>query len=512
MPIMSKLSDTVLNEATGQVINGIPPALIKNFNAYEILEPKKVPTSPSSTSSENLLIDFKTPADGPRFIEKEEEGFTIIDLYQNIFVSPELVSKKSTTQTNVDYEDFLRKLESGNKIDSGKHSQKISYSPTAKQFEIINHPEIVRAKVNSLDFDFAHFDKINQQQSTVTANDNETEHKQETETYQEELIDEVLLDRSVEKNKLANRKNKEDFKDVRVLSPPIISNNRNSRRTFSSQQNSSKTQEYLKYYPNNPRRNEGPSTNFNENYFKQPPYSRVEAFGNGHFNKSESWKKTTPTRNYNDNSSKNSRVPCPPHSHGGNGVCSNEESCNPAPTFTPDKNGHYNTLFQYLKMRARAYRKLLKENGIEDEDENTKSKPFVSDVNALIKSNVDPGKMMKMPIETVTKDNKDYAKNRIPTEEYKKRVYTKGPDVDEKRVALPQLLNKLSIQKQEREAKSNVKKRLILHPESVNDTADGNQAPMPVLEPTVLMEDCNKERLVSLKVRQKLSELVQGDI
>ncbi|KAJ8704865.1 hypothetical protein PYW08_012185 [Mythimna loreyi] len=117
----------------------IPPNLLKNFNVYEILEPQKNCAISSDGTTVDKLIDiddcsrdsgFQDSDLHPAFFDKNRD-FDLVDLYQNIFVTPQHIVKKkefedfcidetTSSQSNVfdaGFKQFFDKLESGEKVD-----------------------------------------------------------------------------------------------------------------------------------------------------------------------------------------------------------------------------------------------------------------------------------------------------------------------------------------------------------------------------------------------------------
>lgn len=149
-------------------------------------------------------------------------------------------------------------------------------------------------------------------------------------------------------------------------------------------------------------------------------------------------------------------------------------------------------------------------------------------------------------LQTAKLDKKLYAKRQTKSER-EKILYTKGPDLYEKSVVLPQIMKRLAIRKKENEVK--LTRRLILdsgkssskcscdcsYKMALNSTNEkkeslkGNESPatrpdlftVPIknkaevdspevkINPIVAMEDCNKERLIAHRVRSAFERFVQ---
>ncbi|XP_064076247.1 uncharacterized protein LOC113400617 [Vanessa tameamea] len=117
-------------------------------------------------------------------------------------------------------------------------------------------------------------------------------------------------------------------------------------------------------------------------------------------------------------------------------------------------------------------------------------------------------------LQTIKKDNKAFIKRRLVVNDSEKVGFTKGPNIYEKSVVLPQIIERLGERKKLLDAKKNIKRKLILDKCNFQmDKRSGNnssrmiiEGEIPVLQPEVLMEDCNRERLRALKIRRAFQE------
>lgn len=105
-------------------------------------------------------------------------------------------------------------------------------------------------------------------------------------------------------------------------------------------------------------------------------------------------------------------------------------------------------------------------------------------------------------LQSIKKDNKAFNKRRIVKKDSEKIGFTKGPDIYEKSVVLPQIIQRLSERRKNLDARNNVTKKLVL------DRGRNEGLMVPKLSPEVLMEDCNKERLKALKLRTAFENFV----
>lgn len=111
----------------------------------------------------------------------------------------------------------------------------------------------------------------------------------------------------------------------------------------------------------------------------------------------------------------------------------------------------------------------------------------------------------------IKKNSKQYAKKNIRVSDEDKRNFTKGPSLDEKTTVLPQIMKRLIAKKDEMNKENNWHKRLILD--------DGTCRKKPVmrlahnknevmLNPEILTEDCNRDRLRALQTRRMFESFV----
>lgn len=115
----------------------ISPNLLKNFNVYDILKPEKNGAKSSDATKVDKLIDiddcskdsgFQDADLNPALLDKNRD-FDLVDLYQNIFVTPQHIKKKEEAAVEVEaplsatnvidagFKKFFDMLESGQKTD-----------------------------------------------------------------------------------------------------------------------------------------------------------------------------------------------------------------------------------------------------------------------------------------------------------------------------------------------------------------------------------------------------------
>ncbi|XP_050360192.1 uncharacterized protein LOC126779998 [Nymphalis io] len=119
-------------------------------------------------------------------------------------------------------------------------------------------------------------------------------------------------------------------------------------------------------------------------------------------------------------------------------------------------------------------------------------------------------------LQTIKKDNKVFNKRRVVVKDSAKAGFTKGPNIYEKSIVLPQIVKRLGERKRILDEKKNIKRKLILDKCNLqmdncsgidnSRTRNNIKVDLPVLQPEVLMKDCNRERLRALKIRRAFQE------
>lgn len=471
--------------------NGIPQNLIKNFNIYEVLEPIKV----NKLKEDTLLIDLGESSQvrneisdsrPTRSTQEENDGFSMIDLYQNIYVTPELVSKpiekpvSNNQTTNVDYEEFLRKLDMKKKFNSipepslDKKSYKTHQAELEQTFDNLGYKEHRSMTNNGVYHNFDSSDPA--------------EH--------EKLIDE-LLDRSLSALKIS--KATDVAGKARVLKTPNLTNNtRNEsfvlhKDNMKSVHNVASTRQVL--YVNDDGLLKEAFILPQASITREPVTINSESKLNDNlvsgFLKAMECKdiklKTAqdqPANHTSTNAGLQSSLP-----------------------FSARYDGPNLSTLLLNNDKLAKWKTTVKNANINDSK-------FNNDTFELIKTTTDPEIMSVMPVKAVIKDNKAFAKKLRITSDSEKRNYTKGPDLNEKRVVIPQILDRLGLEKKVYTNKKNFQRRLILDAGSKQSgKSNGKCIEIPVtLEPTTLMEDCNMERLKAFRTRQKFDNFVNGSI
>uniref|UniRef100_A0A2A4K9J3 Uncharacterized protein n=1 Tax=Heliothis virescens TaxID=7102 RepID=A0A2A4K9J3_HELVI len=148
----------------------IPPNLLKNFNVYDILEPQKTTAKTSDVAKVDKLIDIDDCSKdsgvesldlNASFFDKNRD-FDLVDLFQNIFVTPQHIKQKETDSNEIDgasnflasnhvehppgFDEFLDILESGKKIDWTNLGQS-KKEPVSKYDFIEKTPKVLVPKV-----------------------------------------------------------------------------------------------------------------------------------------------------------------------------------------------------------------------------------------------------------------------------------------------------------------------------------------------------------------------------
>ncbi|XP_045525423.1 uncharacterized protein LOC123714857 [Pieris brassicae] len=105
-------------------------------------------------------------------------------------------------------------------------------------------------------------------------------------------------------------------------------------------------------------------------------------------------------------------------------------------------------------------------------------------------------------LQTVVKDQKLYAKQ-MKLKENNQNL-TKGPDIYEKSIILPQIMERLAARKKILDEQRDWKRRLVLDSGESKFNED-----IPSVRTEILMADCNKERLANLKIRASFENFIK---
>ncbi|XP_047522331.1 uncharacterized protein LOC125061150 [Pieris napi] len=105
-------------------------------------------------------------------------------------------------------------------------------------------------------------------------------------------------------------------------------------------------------------------------------------------------------------------------------------------------------------------------------------------------------------LQTVVKDQKLYAKQ-MKLKENNQNL-TKGPDIYEKSIILPQIMERLAARKKILDDQRDWKRRLVLDSGESKINED-----IPCVKTEILMADCNKERLANLKIRTSFENFIK---
>ncbi|XP_045489063.1 uncharacterized protein LOC110998955 [Pieris rapae] len=105
-------------------------------------------------------------------------------------------------------------------------------------------------------------------------------------------------------------------------------------------------------------------------------------------------------------------------------------------------------------------------------------------------------------LQTVVKDQKLYAKQ-MKLKENNQNL-TKGPDIYEKSIILPQIMERLAARKKVLDDQRDWKRRLVLDSGESKFNED-----IPSVKTEILKADCNKERLTNLKIRSSFENFIK---
>ncbi|XP_047543020.1 uncharacterized protein LOC125075337 [Vanessa atalanta] len=412
---MWSVSSNELNDETKSI-----PAL-KNFNPYHILEPIKVETVDRNNVVTGTLIDIKTDENnietdlnlnGSYLDKVKKTEFTLVDLFENLYVSPQHVLKNDKDNSI----DFLETSTSDVKFESPNSSNLDETEDTLQYTKARTFDEIFDSAVS------LRFPKL----EPICGNG----------TLSEDTIDAVG-----DINTLSIECQKPIEKLATIAIPKL--------EKLINKENCEVNSKYI-----DPQHR---ATNFN----KSPPADSNFHFYEDHIFNNISEMKLQSLQNQSKETKRN--------------------------------------LFQADSVTR--YTKDIKSILI---DQNRP--PIVPISNGVA-----------IPIlQTIKKDNKAFIKRRLVMNDSEKVGFTKGPTIYEKSVVLPQIIERLGERKKLLDAKKNIKRKLILDKCNFQmDKRSGNnssgminkiEAEIPVLQPEVLMEDCNRERLRALKIRRAFQE------
>ncbi|CAH0404088.1 unnamed protein product [Chilo suppressalis] len=458
----------------------------KNFNPYEILTPQR------STINEPLIdlgtLDEATCVAANKLTENvwnstsanKSKGFDAIDLYENILVTPQLVNNQNhmTIENHIDFKEFFNKLESGKKhdwlnINSEPSQQKGAgeSSPTTidKSHNCGNSRDINVLKTEIL------FDKT---EYSAKHDYFFVERTCEYKTTEEDIIEEVLLDKTLEKIKFAELNKPTEV--LKVLPTPTIYLSKRS-------ENINKSSNYTIETPKNIV-----NDNLNDKTINQELVTKK-------IQKCSSFNDNFPIR---DSSSSKDISGTKTHKH-----VKKDLKKGLFPDFTvtlsqlkSDTNSNILTKFDLSALHI-----LLDEDKIESSE---KTLEPINRKFAVRETPISPGRLLENQQKTMPKDAKHFAKYSIDID-FNKQInpLTPGPTFDEKMLVLPSILERLKEQKRAFEYTNNLQRRLILD-EGAKRRANMDST---TLKPVVLKEDCNKDRLQSFKVGQMFEKFVKPD-
>lgn len=147
------------------------PTHFKNFNPYDILEPEKVNLKKNEDASTAVLIEFDDNANKcdnsvdltlhGSFLDKVKKSeYDLLDLYQNIYVTPHEIKKKGDVRnqnsglnnntikdSNIDFTELIEKAEHGQKLSQWKKYD-INVKNAVKEISVPN-----LSKTNPTDLD-----------------------------------------------------------------------------------------------------------------------------------------------------------------------------------------------------------------------------------------------------------------------------------------------------------------------------------------------------------------------
>ncbi|KPJ14023.1 hypothetical protein RR48_01435 [Papilio machaon] len=109
-------------------------------------------------------------------------------------------------------------------------------------------------------------------------------------------------------------------------------------------------------------------------------------------------------------------------------------------------------------------------------------------------------------IKTITLDKKKLQKKMVLPDDVK-RNYTKGPDLLEKSMALPSMIERIKARQQLIDNEQCLRHRFVLEPDNLTISNDKTSYKF---SPQILIEDCNKQRLTALHAGKSFEEFVTG--
>lgn len=198
---------------TTQNTAGISPNLLMNFNPYDILEPERNPKV-------DRLIDIgdvPSTAEVDASLLDQKKRYDLIDLYQNMYVTPEHIKKNDEAKTEVaasnsiDFNDFFDKIESGEKIDWTVNTMKTKLH--ADNVELVRKPRVLIPKLNTTEGTRNGSIASVKKSKTTLDNDSDSD---------EDLIEELLAKKNIEKRILDELKKRN--------STPILKEGKNDTK------------------------------------------------------------------------------------------------------------------------------------------------------------------------------------------------------------------------------------------------------------------------------------------
>ncbi|XP_013163524.1 PREDICTED: uncharacterized protein LOC106114752 [Papilio xuthus] len=122
-------------------------------------------------------------------------------------------------------------------------------------------------------------------------------------------------------------------------------------------------------------------------------------------------------------------------------------------------------------------------------------------------NNIVKKKLNNFDIKTVKLDKKKLQKKIVLPDDVK-RNYTKGPDLLEKSIALPSMIERIKERQQMINNEKCLRHRLVLEPDNL---IISNDKTLYKFNPEALTEDCNKERLTALHGGRAFERFVTGE-
>ncbi|CAH2083348.1 unnamed protein product [Euphydryas editha] len=479
----------------------------KDLKIFDTLEPEKVETFENNNVKTALLVDISDSDNSDTklvgsFLDVKKKEFNFIDLYENLYVTPQHVANKNDLEQNW--------FDLGN-----TDTSKLTYDDNGESSKEIRP---CSEKEDTLRENRRTFDEIFD--SAVSSRYSIVEFKSEN-VQSEDTVDEFTIGSQTH---LYNR-------PVKVLTPPISNYNIEPPEVNTTNVTALHLDDNFHFEPNInkinntlskeietltievPHKKVNKQCNEDINILRPPIYDNISKPSSVETTNITPLSKDVFTIERNDKYAHNKKDCDVNVLNNSNDVFNSKLS--------KVNTNNIHPIYEAQKPAGDTFVDIFKVPRVEiiflKQNENTsKRNVFESDpvtryrkeiTSSLVDLNKPPIVLTNREIpvlQTVKKDTKAFNKRRIVKKDIEKIGFTKGPDIYEKSVVLPQIMQRLGERRKCLDARNNVKRKLVL------DKGIKDNIVIPKLSPEVLMEDCNKERLKALKLRTAFEKFVMS--